>query len=722
MIGASHYFSNISRIDDGINKGQHFDEDNKFLGLLYDNLNVAFSKMSESMRGRSEEKARSRGKSKRHSRSPPKHAKRDNKNASSNKAAASKQKDLRDKIKASKESNRSRSRSRRRRRSSKSSSRSRSRSKSRGRSRGKSIVITMTRSRSRSRRKSGDKEDQRKKKYRGKKRRNSSSSSSSSSSSGSSSSPAPKKRGGNRKSKKRLMKKRSEPDNDKQSKSKSKSNKDVGNTYYAAKERSKQKSKSLHFEEETKAIQTLLREKKMYLDNPSSHPQYDKQWKLFWTKKHSRLGEKVNEIDLVPDWKICWRTFIDAEYKRIIGLKKRELEIKFNMDAAGADSSVASPSPPPSRAKIATETITLSGESDDEDIVHLADDDCPSTSTSHRPGIRGRTSELPRPSFRSTTIKSERGKPGSISGSYQVPEDDLNVLSLLKILSALQSKGLVGNLGNRIQKMKDFALTLEDGRHGSSQLLVDERECFTTVDAAGEALQLGLASRQVPEIHRGVVEHAAAQIKLFLQKSNCQRSDILEVASFSPVRSEDLAETKMKIAQTIENELKNCNRIISQEEFNKLVEAEYVRVKYKLNSAAAPQSAPFNSSLAATMFSAYTQPPPQFPPQLPPQLGAGPSWAPGAAAAGPAGGGRVDWDHVIRALEAVKKQEVAQPPEPEYSCPATELSEDEIVSLIKNIKQIDDSDKRNLLEYMKQLEKLDPQKVKRINRKVIDSR
>ena len=717
MIGASHYFSNISRIDDGINKGQHFDEDNKFLGLLYDNLNVAFLKMSESMRERSKEKTKSRGKRKRHSLSPPNQAKRNYKDASSNEGSASKQKDLRDKIKASKENKRSRSRSRRRRRSVKSSSRSRSRSKSRGRSRGKSIVVTFTRSRSRSRGESSDKEVHRKKKCQGKKRRNSSSSRSSSSSSGSSSSPAPKKRGKDKKSKKKGMKKRSEPDKQ------SKSIKDVGSRNYAVKERSKQESKSLHFEEETKAIQTLLREKKMYLDNPSSHPQYDKQWKLFWTKKHSRLGEKVNEINLVPDWKICWRTFIDAEYKRIIGLKKRELEIKFNMDAAGADSSVASPSPPPSRAKIATETITLSGESDDEDIVHL-DDDCPSTSTSHQPEVRGRTSELLRPSFRSTTIKSERGKSDSISGSYQVPEDDLNVLSLLKILSALQSKGLVGNLGDRIQRMKDFALTLEDGRHGSSQLLVDERECFTTVDAAGEALQLGLASRQVPEIHRGVVEHAAAQIKLFLQKSNCQRSDILEVASFSPVRSEDLAETKMKIAQTIENELKNCNRIISQEEFNKLVEAEYVRVKYKLNSAAAPQSAAFNSSLAATMFSAYTQPPPQFPPQLPPQLGAGPSWAPAPAPApaGPAGGGRVDWDHVIRALEAVKKQEVAQPLEPEYSCPATELSEDEIVSLIKNIKQIDDSDKRNLLEYMKQLEKLDPQKVKRINRKVIDSR
>ena len=110
----------------------------------------------------------------------------------------------------------------------------------------------------------------------------------------------------------------------------------------------------------------------------------------------------------------------------------------------------------------------------------------------------------------------------------------------------------------------------------------------------------------------------------------------------------------------------------------------------------------------------------------------------------------IDWDGVINALEAVKKSEQKlQPPITMASCSSqsmvhpsmagtsssyissastqpqsqsNQLDEDEIVSLIKNIKQLPETNQRDLITIMKDLEKVDPAKSERIRKKLIDSR
>ena len=50
------------------------------------------------------------------------------------------------------------------------------------------------------------------------------------------------------------------------------------------------------------------------------------------------------------------------------------------------------------------------------------------------------------------------------------------------------------------------------------------------------------------------------------------------------------------------------------------------------------------------------------------------------------------------------------------------LSDEELVSLIKNIKQLPETNQRDLIVMMKDLEKVDPEKSERIRKKLIDSR
>ena len=92
----------------------------------------------------------------------------------------------------------------------------------------------------------------------------------------------------------------------------------------------------------------------------------------------------------------------------------------------------------------------------------------------------------------------------------------------------------------------------------------------------------------------------------------------------------------------------------------------------------------------------------------------------------------IDWDSIIKALQVAKDQSNTPPAtnphinvqsndvrqKPPTSSVSDQLSEDEIVALVKHINQLPGDSKQELLEYMKQIEQLDPMKAYRIKQKV----
>ena len=81
----------------------------------------------------------------------------------------------------------------------------------------------------------------------------------------------------------------------------------------------------------------------------------------------------------------------------------------------------------------------------------------------------------------------------------------------------------------------------------------------------------------------------------------------------------------------------------------------------------------------------------------------------------------VDWSQITRALQVFKSPQRRSPPRAVPSA-NVELSEEEIVGLIKNIKKMDDNMQQFLKSHMEELESLDPEKVQRIKKKIIDNR
>ena len=709
VIGHQLYHANSSKLDDEIENNFHFEEDDNFLAFLQENernqdrppsalrsrVRKSYSRSPDQAPGR---RSGEKGRRERSSGSPDRGRRtspRDKSNRERRKSSPDSRreprhrspKDLRNRIKSSKKSKKSRKDS-----------------GSRSRSRSKSLLITITRSKSRSRSREG--KEKKRKKSKTRKRRSRSSSS--------------REKDNRQRKRRQQLSDRSPTPPPKSKDNEEKRLPDLRGC--KDNELSENYNRVRFLKEEGLAVEKLVQEKKEFIYTPTKHAKYKKQWELFYRRKEKELGAgAVKKMDLKKPWSKCWGEFLEEEFKQKCATKKRELEIKYRIKSLDN--------------RIQGETVTLSGSESDDEVVELKDEPAPlppeivsQPSTSKTKLVeKGKSQADIKPNLSSilpkVNVKVENPK-------YQVPDDELNVLSLLKILMALSSKGLLDS--ERVKKMQDFALTLEDGRFGSSQMLVDEKECFNTVDQAGESLRVKLNMGQVPEIHKKPVHLALDQIRLFIAKSSCQRSDILEVANFSPLRSEDLGETKMKIAKTIEQELRNCNSVVTQEEFNKLVEAEYVRVKYKMSSKASsskassihyPQQAPHASvsqmsqPSVGELFNTYLNPPPA--PHFPPA-----SRFPQA----PAGIQPVDWGQICRALEVAKSLD--QRRSPPRAVPSVQkqpvqsavLEEEEIVSLIRNINQLDESSQLELKNHMKELERLDPGKVQRIKKRIIDMR
>lgn len=196
-------------------------------------------------------------------------------------------------------------------------------------------------------------------------------------------------------------------------------------------------------------------------------------------------------------------------------------------------------------------------------------------------------------------------------------------------------------------------------------------------------------------------------------------------------------------------------QLYNQDEFNKLVEAEFVRVKYKMssrsfNNTQTQNSTSNSSSTTQTMFSAYL-PPIRNPNPLPSVSGIH------QLNTGSISENSVNWRLLSDAVKNAQNPSPgtsqtgfypnnfgysSPPPQPEqnlgpvsnsiYSASASSsssssrqpagskndsLTEEEIVSLLKNMQKLSEADKKQLLSHMKELQILDPVKFDRVNEK-----
>ncbi len=154
------------------------------------------------------------------------------------------------------------------------------------------------------------------------------------------------------------------------------------------------------------------------------------------------------------------------------------------------------------------------------------------------------------------------------------------------------------------------ALGLEKAQFGSSLRMVDLKETyllFTDVRGRLQNRMMSDAGGAASEAEKNVCRVIVDQVTILLQRSALRPEDFLRKPPPPPVEASPapaapappvvMDETerliKLAIARSVDQQLTAAGRVISQQEFSALVEAEYIRLKIQLPSqVAAVQAAP----------------------------------------------------------------------------------------------------------------------------------
>ena len=167
------------------------------------------------------------------------------------------------------------------------------------------------------------------------------------------------------------------------------------------------------------------------------------------------------------------------------------------------------------------------------------------------------------------------------------PSNEVSVISTLRLMSALDQAGFIRDLGKQVDEHLGKAVVLENRIPGSSWDLVDVKDFYklliATKDRVDSLIKAGTVSESESKVCRIILDN----VIILLQRSTLKLEDVVEI---KPVVIDDQRLIKMAIARTIDQQLTAQGQRLSQEEFNALVEAEYIRVKHQLPSQISQQT------------------------------------------------------------------------------------------------------------------------------------
>ena len=441
--------------------------------------------------------------------------------------------------------------------------------------------------------------------------------------------------------------------------------------------------------EENSMLRELEVEKSRYYERPSSHPSYQAEWVTFWRRQQQEAavtnvsGEEQKKM-VEAKWMVYWKNFFDTSHEAKMQERRQRL-MALNMVTAKDIEEVRLREVQVEGGKGQADVITLDSSEDEMDTVrsHIVSP-CDS-------GVVSPSSELRKSRSRRSTSRGQR--PG-----VAVAAEDATLLATLRLLASLDTAGCLGDgLTTKLGQLQEDALTLEGQSWGSSEGLVRERQCSSLLDQARERLAQRLEQGRVGPGHREAARLALANLQVLLARRGVEREEVLEIDA---VGGEEAA-----IRRRVEQEVAAAGRRVSTRELEALVEAEVVRARLCLPSTPVATPAipglysayppPIDWAALTTIFPNMTQPQPRQ------DLLASPTFAPTEVAAPSTSTAPTLAPHTTR-MPDIKAEAI------------DELTEAEVVQLVRNFKQLDKEDQKELIAYMKKLEKSNPERVNRL--------
>merc|ERR1719447_2547020 len=470
-------------------------------------------------------------------------------------------------------------------------------------------------------------------------------------------------------------------------------------------------------QEETEMFEELRQEQEKFYQSPSTHPQYQTEWNLFWKTEHEKLsrvtmvgGAEVSKI-IEAKWVAHWKDFFDKSHESKMQERRKSLMALNRISIAEIEEIML-------KQKPADEVITLDDSSDEDNG---------NRDIANEQNNQSRNVSKPVDTVKSSSV-------------------DASLLSTLRLLASLDTGGNLGEgMGIKLGQLQEAALTLEGSQFGSSEGLVRERDCSSFLDTARERLALRIDQGRIGPGQKQAARLALDNLEVLLRKFGVEREEVLEVDS---VGVEEAAIRKRV-------ELQLAGKVVSAQDMAALIEAE--RVRARLNLGPGLDAGLTSSGVAANLFSVYPSGQPTNPSQ--PEVWAAvsrmfnqpsshqqqpqnfhllqqavreqqPSTSANAFSSDESSPPRSD------ITPSIIQEKPSSPSVPSSSSfptkspnrqsdikaePFESLTEEELIHLVKGFKDLDQKDKRDLIGYMKKLEKTNLAMVQRVKIGVSDA-
>eukprot|EP00094_Tigriopus_californicus_P012109 TCALIF_11701-PB protein Name:"Similar to CG7065 Uncharacterized protein CG7065 (Drosophila melanogaster)" AED:0.08 eAED:0.08 QI:4647/1/0.93/1/0.71/0.66/15/0/864 len=476
-------------------------------------------------------------------------------------------------------------------------------------------------------------------------------------------------------------------------------------------------------------LSSLNRKKSIYDKRPEDHPLYGQEWTQFWEMRYREVQEEggnPDEYDYKSDWIPFWGRRVTEIFEAELQEKTKDLLQQFDLRSADE----------PRRSEFDKERKPKDAEKERRDRdrrpnndarrgdrkerdAHSPSDHCPRSRTDRSP--LHQTSRMDGGDARSahgwqdarsyndsysgiTALEEKRDRGVSPGGehrsqqrsffdhrspkSYEEFEDAYDgpvmLVPCLRQLTALED--ILGSLGPQVNVIMAKALALDQTRSGSSNLLTQNPDIACILDMVKEKLSGQMVAGLLEEIKLGAVRVAMSHLVRLLRSSTKKRPlEPPSLASATPMKDEKTKFKEMVAEQLAKILIKRDRGSISNYDLHCVV---------------------FQVIKGSVLDDGTIEPPPTVPPSEP--LVPLHHLPPFQTYSQPGHG-----DQSMVVDRGVKAQGYSSPDNGENEAfdDFEELSVEELRSLLTNFQDLSKQEQQDLIQYMRKLERTNPQKV-----------
>lgn len=441
---------------------------------------------------------------------------------------------------------------------------------------------------------------------------------------------------------------------------------------------SKRKRLVQEYEKAVEEMKIEMEKKLSYHEkNPENHPLYPDEWKKFWNRRFKELqieGKDPNTYDFKPEWILSWSKRMQEIHDEEINEKTEKLKSKIlgdvNMDKSSSESP-SKDSPPPSFSKDKKQITDLKHSWQKNQVSEVDERESDITNKTYndkKPRVAG-ASPINSDSEDSIIEVNDHNKPRE---KIQI-ENPLNVITVLRQLSVLENQ--LGLLAPKIVDLLSKGLVMEKIEPKSSIKLLTPENCvmFETVkEKLKGQLLAGVVKKSLVNATMFSIRNIEKLMQLapkFIPTSSMLNSTSTPTPTSVPVIVPGVGVIdKMAIAQQITQALLAQGKIdVTQEELETLINAVIGMVQSGDNLQGTKNLLANinNGSILKTVYGSVSK------------------------------------------KEEVEKKNLAQ------------LSQGDIINLLKNFKDLTTDEQDGLITYLKDLWEKNPDDVKKF-RKYID--